>query len=506
MPRKAAVPTIVDIFSTFKEGLNRLSINPTLNAYKPMPAQQVFHTSRAKGKVFLGGNRAGKTVAGGAELVMILEGRHPDPDKKKPPVACRAIGSSIEEGLNKIIIPEIQRWISPSLLKNGSWDASYDKQARMLTLENNSTLDFLTYEQDVLKHAGVSRYATWFDEEPPEDIFDENMMRLVDQDGCWFLTMTPLLDWSWSYERLYVEGSKPETTGIDVFHANTEDNIYIKQEALDTLQAGMSDEQKKARKSGVYFNLSGGVFAGSLSKDNFIDPIIGSPLWDMFYHHWGHFGMLDHGFTNLTAFHLGCYNEHGQIIIYKEYCASQTLVKDNAREILNIIRGLELESRLDYIVADPSIQNRNGITGSSVHSEYAENNLYLTLGDNDVIAGISRLNALLKQKRLLITENNENLIKELPGYRWEKYSSTKLQSKRNPQEKPVKRNDHSIDALRYGVMSRPRLMAPVQQPVGNFLNAGELIMDSDALIDTKIHPSKSWDNPEVFDDVLGTDW
>jgi len=506
MPRKTHIPTLYDTFDLFKQSLGRIVVNPTLNSYKPMPIQEKFHNSKAKGKVFLGGNRAGKTVAGGAETVMYLEGRHPN-QVKKPPVHWRGIASSIEEGLNKIMIPEIKKWISPSLLKNGSWDDSFDKQSRTLTLENNSTLEFLTYEQDVQKHAGTSRDGVWFDEEPPEDIFDENMMRILDTDGVWILTMTPLIDMSWTYDRLYVEGSKETFAGIEVFHADTEDNIYINKEALDVLQTGMSEEQKKARRSGTYFNLSGGIFSGSLSKENIIDPIIGSNMWELFLHHWGHFGMLDHGYTNLTAFHLGCYDEHGRIIIYKEYTSTKTLVKDNAKAIQAIIHELELESRLDYIVADPSIQNVNGITGSSIQNEYAENGCYLVLGNNDVRAGISRMNAMLKTKTLLVTDDNENLLRELPQYRWAKYSSSKLQQRRNPQEMPVKKNDHSLDAVRYGIMSRPQLMTPIPTPVGNVLNASSAIANSEERVDDMLTAGyKQWDNPEVFDDILGSDW
>lgn len=505
MSKKVVIPSLTDTFDIFRSSLRKIATNPTLASYKPMPIQEEFHNSKARGKVFLGGNRAGKTVAGGTETVMRMEGKHPN-QKKKPPLACRAIGSSIEEGLNKIIIPEIKKWVSPSQLLNGSWDDSYDKSSKTLTLENGSTLEFLTYEQDVQKHAGTSRDFTWFDEEPPEDIFDENMLRLLDVDGEWCLTMTPLIDMSWTYKRLYVEGSKEESIGIDVFHASTEDNIYIKAGVLDILLTGMDDEQKMARKQGTYFNLSGGIYTKSLTQDNFVEPIVGSDYWPLFYTHWGHFGMLDHGYTNLTAYHLGCYDEHGRVIIYWEYIANKTLVKDNAKAILEINKDLLLEEKLDYIVGDPSIQNTEPIKGSSIQNEYAENGVYIVLGNNDVRAGISRMNAMLRDNRLLVTKNCVNLIKELPQYRWAKYSSSKLAQRKNPQEMPVKKDDHSLDAVRYGIMSRPQLVNSIPLPVGNVLNTVSAITDGNR-VDTNLIPNyKQWDNPEVFDDILGSDW
>lgn len=507
MPKKSTVPTVQDTFDLFRSSLQRFTVNPTINAYKPMDGQKKFHESRARGKVYLGGNRAGKTVAGGTETVQRMLGCHPNQKYlPKPPIKARGIASSIEEGLKKIMIPEIQRWVPPSQLKNGNWDDSYDKESRTLTLENKSTLEFLTYEQDVQKHAGTSRNFVWFDEEPPEDIFDENMVRLIDVDGEWCLTMTPLIDMSWTYERLFIEGSKEDHPGIEVFHASTVDNIYINHDTLDILTVGMDEEQKEARKHGTYFNLSGGIYSSSLTPDNYIDNIIIGDQWDLYYNHWGHFGMLDHGWTNITAFHLGCYDEYGKLIIYDEFTCNKTLVKDIAKEIKARIKFLKLEEKLDYIVADPSTQNTGAIDGSSIRNEYAEHGVYLVMANNDVRAGISRVNAMLKQNLLLITDNCVNLKKELPQYRWAKYASSKLAQKRNLQEVPVKKNDHSLDAIRYGVMSRPQLFASQPQPVGNVMNVATAT-NNDNFIDVSLtHSYKQFDHPDVFDEILGNDW
>jgi len=39
----------------------------------------------------------------------------------------------------------------------------------------------------------------------------------------------------------------------------------------------MGAEEKEARKLGTYYNLSGGIYTGSLTQENFKDPIIDSP-------------------------------------------------------------------------------------------------------------------------------------------------------------------------------------------------------------------------------------
>lgn len=494
---------MIETADLFRSSLHRIITNPTISGYRPQDQQIPFHTSKKKGKLALGGNRSGKTVAGATEMVQRLEGTHPN--GYKVPYKGRAIGSSIEDGLKKVIIPELKKWLSPSLLKNGNWDDSYDLSSRVLTLLNGSTCELLTYEQDVQKHAGTSLDGVWFDEEPPEDIFNENMLRLVDVGGEWWLTMTPLLDMSWTYKRLYEAGLKNENPDIEVVQFDTLSNPYIDGNELDILLTGMSDEEKDARKHGTYYNLTGGIFTGCMSQENFIDPIINSDIWPLYYYKWGHFGMLDHGLKNPTAFHLGAFDEEGRIVIYYEYHAVGKLVRENAEEINKIIKELKLEDKLDYIVADPSIQNTEPINGSSVQNEYSENGLNLVLGNNDVKASLTRMNAKFKDKSLLITKDCTKLIQELPMYRWAKFATSKVAMRKNPQEQPVKKDDHHIDAVRYGIMSRPQLFESANAPQGNTINAPVAIMQERT--DTWLtQPYSEWDHPEIFDEVLGTDW
>jgi phage terminase large subunit-like protein len=504
--KKFVAPSLATTADVFRSSLRRIITHPTIAGYTPQEQQLPFHKSRAKGKVALGGNRAGKTVAGATETVWKMTGTHPWNQKKKTPIACRAIGSSFEEGIKKIIIPELAKWIPPSQLRNGSWEASYDAAARNLTLENGSTIEFLTYEQEVQKHAGTSRDHVWFDEEPPQAIFNENLIRLADVDGEWIMTMTPLLDMSWTYNRLYLEGLKPENENIAIFHLDTLSNPYITASVLEELLEGMSDEEKSARTHGTYYNLSGGIYTKSLTQENFIDPIIGTPMWDAYKYNWGHFGMLDHGYTNLTAFHLACYNEHGQVIVYEEYTSTKTLVKDNARAILGLIRRLGLHEIIDYTVVDPSVRNIQPIEGKSIHEEYGENGLYLVLGNNDVKAGILRVNGMIARNELKFTTNCENLIKEIPQYRWAKYTSSKTADRNNVQEIPTKKDDHSMDAIRYGMMSRPEMFTNKDQPVGNVLNAPEAIGEEYRDRELMKLSYKQWDDPPIWDDILGSDW
>ena len=191
---------MADLRRLFVSTLRKTKQNPGIGAYRALPHQHKFHSSSAKGKLFIGGNRSGKTVGGACEAAMrltgIMEYRIEDPvgsdnfimiegrkDLPKPPVRLRGVAVDITRGINLIMIPELKKWIPPSFLIKGSWEDSYSKSDMILTLENGSTIEFMSYEQQVEKFAGTSRHGIWFDEEPPEAIFNENMARLIDVGG-----------------------------------------------------------------------------------------------------------------------------------------------------------------------------------------------------------------------------------------------------------------------------------------------------------------------------------
>ena len=67
--------------------------------------------------------------------------------------------------------------------------------------------------------------------------------------------------------------------------------------------------------------------------------------------------------------------------------------------------------------------------------------------NNDVLNGIRYVNELLSNQTLKICSCCKNLISEMGTYVWDQKSAQK------GIEKPLKTNDHAVDALRYGCFS-----------------------------------------------------
>lgn len=437
----------------FLGSLRRRVDRPSLLGYEPYDIQERFHSDDSVGRLLLGGNRAGKTVSGATEACFWLTGHHPYRQVPEPPVFGRGVSVDIEQGLKKIMLPELDRWLPRSVLIGGSWEQSYDKQSRVLTLANGSKMDFLTGEMDTEKHAGTSRNFCWIDEECPESIFNENMLRLVDVKGNWWMTMTPVLGMTWVFRRYYepwVEGVvTDDTRNFEVFSAPSEDNPFLPPGALDTMLAGMSSEEREARKYGKFVAASGLIYPSfnpAVHVINSMDPagVTQQVITGM-----------DHGLRNPTAWLWAYVDNEGRIIVFHEYYEPERTITEHASEINFWERSRNIQFKIHYRVGDPAIAQRNASNGESVQSEYSRDDVFIGLGNNDVPYGLNRVRRLLDTRGLLITNDCSHLIRELHTYRWSTFASMKAREAKQPREMPEKKNDHAVDALRYLVCSRP---------------------------------------------------
>ena len=72
-----------EILLSLSEGLAHAARNPNIKHYKPHAKQRVFHSSTKKKKLYIGGNRSGKTTGGVVECIWRASCTHPfRPDLK----------------------------------------------------------------------------------------------------------------------------------------------------------------------------------------------------------------------------------------------------------------------------------------------------------------------------------------------------------------------------------------------------------------------------------------
>lgn len=430
------------------ERLRGASRRPSIYAYHPHDKQDEFHASGAKGTVFIGGNRSGKTVAGCVETVRAATGQDPYRKYPEPPLRLRICTVDLKQGIEKIILPELHRWVPPSSLINGSWEDSWDKTHFTLTLSNESFIELLTYEQDVEKHAGTSRHAVWFDEEPPEGVFNEDITRLIDTGGTWRITMTPVegLEWIFQlYNEIEVEGN-PANKNVKFIQVDSYENPHISPDEIDALFINLDEDKKRARTRGMFEALGGKIYP-HFSDRNILDMTNFQPPRE-----WVRMEGMDSGWRVPTAWLWAVIDPiENCIYIIDEYYESGRTV---SQHVPYIIQRSRLYGQPLYRVGDPAIKQAGPQTGTSVQYEYSKGGVFLCLGNNDVKVGIDRVSTLFGSNpkdlpRLYIGSHCKNLISEIRKYRWASYSLKKMEATRNKKEEPVKKDDHAVDALRY---------------------------------------------------------
>jgi hypothetical protein len=98
-------------------------------------------------------------------------------------------------------------------------------------------------------------------------------------------------------------------------------------------------------------------------------------------------------------------------------------------------------------VIDPAARSRGQVNAESVKSELARFEIYAMDGQNQVEAGISQVRTRIAHGRLEVSSECAGLRDEADEYAAE--------DRPDGEFKPIKQNDHRLDALRYLCMSRP---------------------------------------------------
>lgn len=458
MARKKEAPSVGELGSMFSASINRAVGKPSIHRYAPHAKQIQFHQSRARIKLYIGGNRSGKTVGGVTEDVYRLRGSHPLRKVPEGPVRGRIVTTSYNEGVNMVIIPELSRWLPPSDLINGSWEDSYHGAKRVLTLANGSTCELMSYDQKLEKFAGTSRHFIHFDEEPPKDIYIENKLRLLDTAGDMYITMTPVEGMTWVYDDLYEPGLRPgNKEGIEVITIDTTENPHVSEEEIEHVLAGLDENDRKARKEGKFVQIGGLVYTGYDDERNVIAPLDEEKLGKI--RGWTLYASMDHGLNNPTCWLWHAVSPSGAVVTFDEVYHNEKLVADFARVYKE---RNKLPGRIppSINVGDPSIAQRNAQTGDSIQLAYIKEGVPILLGNNNVEVSVNKINTYLRSGRWAITENCTMLRKQLQRVRWKTYATAKQRNDNNNRKEIQKKDDHAPDAARYFFGLMPELYIP----------------------------------------------
>ena len=433
-----------------------------LNAERGENDSVGFHKSPARIRAIFGGNRSSKTVTGICEDVWYATGKHPHKSIPTPNFG-RICCTDFTNGIEKVILPEFKRWCPRYLIDH------YDVESRTMYLTNGSTVEFMSYDQDVEKFESASRHWIHFDEEPPEGIYKACKMRLMDTRGDMWFTMTPTKGLTWVYDLIYEQvGINPN---IQAWLFDSLKNPYLNKEEVEEICKGLDPQEIEARIHGKFVQLSGLIYREYNPLVHFL-PSFPIPT------HWLRICAIDPHPRICTAviymavcppqqFIMECnkygidipkdINTEGEdiYIVYDEiYKYDQLLIKD----ICDLMKVKEGRDYIMYRLIDNSANTPDPIVGTNVREEFEKHGMRTLLADKDVANRIWRIRGRLQTNTLYILQNCINTDWEIRHYAWDEYKIGK--DYKDPKEKPRKKRDHAMDCVGYMCVSSPKSEIP----------------------------------------------
>jgi phage terminase large subunit-like protein len=330
-------------------------------------------------------------------------------------------------------------YIRPKLEKycpTGSRFIRWKAQDRgQILLPNGGKVLSLSADAGREKYQGAAVSLVILDEEHPRDIFDECMLRTVDNRGKVVLTMTPLKGITWPFD-CFFENPKP---GYHTYSISGLDNPHVSSVKLRKAIAHMSMEAQRSRLYGDFVNQQGLVYQEFNRETHIVEPFA-------IPNSWPRYRAIDFGTRNPFACLWFAWDVQDDVLhVYREYYATERTTTENGRHILNN-SGTE---RYDWTVADP--ESRDGRLTLSREWGIETKAAPKHIGVTETINWVKERLALDIEGRphLVVHKNCSNLIKEFRLYRW---------SDGRGKDKPIKKHDHALDALRYQIAFHKRYL------------------------------------------------
>ncbi len=407
--------------------------------------QLAFHQSMAKSRFVFGGNRTGKSVCGAMETIWYATGLHPfiqiDHAMDGWVVSLtRQVQRDVAQA--KILQYLPPEWIVKTVMVSGSSFAPAHGVIDFILVRNVfgtvSKIGFRNCEQGRERFQGVSLDYVWFDEEPPEDIYDECLLRLLDRGGVHWVTMTPLKGRSWVYDRIYLR--QEQQPDLQCFWMSWDDNPYLSTAEKQFLVASLPSDVLESRQHGHFVAAEGLVFP-NFTVDNVLEPTLLPPA-DAYY-----IG-IDPGYRNPTAV-VWAVVVGENLYVVSDYEVAGLTVSDHCQAILARTKDLGWDWNKVRILIDSAANQKTSACEVSTATQYRNCGVAVDTNVNKNMAqGLLTMKAHFGnadgKRSLFVWKNCVHLLGELRGYYW------------GDGEQPQKVNDHTIDALRYVVMDWER--------------------------------------------------
>jgi phage terminase large subunit len=330
----------------------------------------------------------------------------------------------IEKGITISIIRKTMPFLKKTVMRDffeiikglGLYELNnHNKTDSQYTL-NGNLIEFLAVD-DPQKIRGAKRDYLWFNEANEMDLEDwrQAILRTTKQA---FLDFNPSDEFHWIYDHVLTRDD------ITFIKSTYKDNTFLNYQTIKEIERlQLTDlEYWKVYGLGERGQAKETIFS-NWSTVNTIPDTFDKIIYG-----------LDFGFNNPTALvKVGIKDQ----VHYVSECIYQSgLTNSDLIPMLKSITGHNV------VYADAAEPNRI--------EEMRRAGINIFSANKDVKHGIDSV----KAKKLLITNDSPNLVKELRSYKYQVDSNGKVT------EMPVKFNDHAIDAMRYAIHNETKISQP----------------------------------------------
>lgn len=377
----------------------------------------MFHKSEKTFKLFIGGIGSGKTLAGCIEGIRYAI---------ENPGSIGIVTAPSYRLLQDTTIRTFFEQCPLILIKN------FIKSENRVILINSSEIWFRSAEDPeklrgpniawfFLDEAALCSHMTW-------KILIGRLRQQGFKPKAWITTTPKGFNWIWEE---FVHKHRPEN--YDVINCTTRENIYLTEEFISSLEQSYSGVFLRQELLGEFVAMEGAVYPNFSRLVHVTDnvPVAFSETM----------AGVDWGFTNPSVILVIGKDYNGRFWIVEEFYKKR--VTDY--ELIQEAKALKNKHSISTFHADPS--------EPQFIEKFRSEGLRTSAAINSLLPGINKIASLLEKQAdgkpmLFVHRNCVNTIAEFEGYR---YGEEK--EGRQVREGPIKIMDHTMDALRYAVMS-----------------------------------------------------
>lgn len=277
--------------------------------------------------------------------------------------------------------------------------------------------------------AGLTLSYVWADEAGQMTDLAWQMLRnrVAMTSGQIFLTSTPYNISNWFYTGVYLPWKEGRDKNINVYTWKSTDNPKFSAAYFEEERARLRPEAFARTYCGEFTRMTGLVY--EIPNESVIDPK------DIISHTNARICGVDFGYADSAAI-VVIYVVNDIFYIVDEWKQSK---RTNA-EIIQVLKNKVAQHRINMIFPDSAEPDRAEEMRRAALPVYESN--------KDLEGGISYLQTLIRERRLLIFNNCKEFLSEAEMYHYPEEVEGK-----STKSVPVKVNDHLMDAFRYAIYS-----------------------------------------------------